>query len=44
MVKHLGRAVPALRQVTSQRLAVTYGGDIGDVFLNLHGYRTEGGR
>ena len=44
MVKHLGRAVPALRQVTSQRLAVTYGGDIGDVFPNLHGYRTEGGR
>lgn len=44
MVKHLGRAVPALRQVTSQRLAETYSGDIGDVFLNLHGYRTEGGR
>jgi len=44
MVKHLGRAVPALRQVTSQRLAETYGGDIGDVFLNLHGYRTESGR
>jgi len=44
MVKHLGRAVPTLRQVTSQRLAETYGGDIGDVFLNLHGYRTESGR
>jgi len=44
MVKHLGRAVPALRQVTSQRLAETYDGDIGDVFLNLHGYRTESGR
>ena len=44
MVKHLGRAVPTLRQVTSQRLAETYSGNIGDVFLNLHGYRTESGR
>ncbi|RMF26238.1 MAG: DNA double-strand break repair nuclease NurA, partial [Chloroflexi bacterium] len=44
MVKHLGRAVPTLRQVTSQRLAETYSGDVGDVFLNLHGYRTESGR
>ena len=44
MVKQLGRAVPTLRQVTSQRLAETYRGDIGDIFLNLHGYRTESGR
>ena len=44
MVKHLARAVPTFRQVTSQRLAETYNGDIGDVFLGLHGYRTESGR
>jgi len=44
MVKHLARAVPTFRQVTSQRLAETYEGDIGDVFLGLHGYRTESGR
>jgi len=44
MVKHLARAVPTFRQVTSQRLAETYDGDIGDVFLGLHGYRTESGR
>ncbi len=43
MVKYLGRALPALRQVTSQRLAETYSGDTGDIFLNLHGYRTESG-
>jgi len=43
VVKHLGRAVPALRQVTGQRLAEVYSGDIGDIFLNLHGYRTESG-
>lgn len=44
MVKHLARAIPTFRQVTSQRLAETYDGDIGDVFLGLHGYRTESGR
>jgi hypothetical protein len=44
MVKHLARAVPTFRQVTSQHLAETYDGDIEDVFLGLHGYRTESGR
>lgn len=44
MVKHLARAVPTFRQVTSQHLAEAYDGDIGDVFLGLHGYRTESGR
>lgn len=44
MVKHLARAIPTFRQVTSQRLSETYNGDIGDVFLGLHGYRTESGR
>lgn len=43
MVKHLPRAIPTFRQVTSQRLAETYPGDIGEVFLGLHGYRTESG-
>ena len=44
MVKHLARAMPTFRQVTSQHLAETYDGDISDVFLGLHGYRTESGR
>lgn len=44
MVKHLSRAIPALRQVMSQQLAETWAGDVDDIFLNLHGYRTEGGR
>lgn len=44
MVKHLARAIPTFRQVTSQRLAETYDGDISDVFLGLHSYRTESGR
>ena len=44
MVKHLARAIPTFRQVTSQRLAETYAGKIDDIFLGLHGYRTESGR
>jgi hypothetical protein len=28
----------------SQQLAETWAGDVDDIFLNLHGYRTEGGR
>jgi len=43
MVKHLPQAVPAFRQVTSQYVAEHYPGDIGEVFLSLHGYRTEPG-
>lgn len=43
MVKHLPKAIPTFRQLTSQYIAETYHGDIGDVFLGLHGYRTESG-
>lgn len=44
MVKHLARAIPTFRQVTSQRIAEVYHGDIDSVFLSLHGYRSESGR
>lgn len=44
MVKSLGRAIPAFRQVASQQIAATYGGDIGDVFFAMHGYRSESGK
>lgn len=43
MVKHLPKAIPTLRQVTSQHIAETYQGSIGEVFLGLHGYRSESG-
>lgn len=43
MVKHLPKAIPTFRQVTSQHIAETYQGSIGEVFLGLHGYRTESG-
>ncbi len=44
MVKHLAQAIPTFRQVTSQRIAEIYEGNIDDIFLGLHGYRTESGR
>ena len=44
MVKHLPKAVPAFRQITSQHLAEDYQGDIDDIFVGLHSYRTESGR
>jgi hypothetical protein len=43
MVKHLPKAIPTFRQVTSQHIAETYRGDISEIFLGLHGYRTESG-
>ena len=44
MVKHLPQAVPIFRQITSQYLAEDYQGNIDDVFVGLHSYRTESGR
>jgi len=44
MIKHLPRAIPAFRQVTSQRIAELYQGDIDRIFQSLHSYRTESGR
>lgn len=43
-VKALARAVPAFRQVTTQRISEQYEGDIGEVFFAMHGYRSEAGR
>lgn len=43
-VKSLARAIPAFRQVTTQRIAQYYDGDVGDVFFAMHGYRSESGR
>ncbi len=43
MVKHLPRTIPTLRQLITQHIAEAYPGDISEVFLGLHGYRTESG-
>lgn len=42
--KALARAIPAFRQVTTQRVSERYEGDIGEVFFAMHGYRSEIGR
>ena len=44
MVKHLPHAIPAFRQITSQFLSRSYKGNIDDIFVGLHSYRTEAGR
>ena len=44
MVKHLPQSIPACRHSITQNLAENYQGDIDDVFINLHSYRTESGR
>lgn len=44
MAKSLAGAIPAFRQVATQRISADYDGDIGEVFFAMHGYRTEGGR
>jgi hypothetical protein len=43
-VKSLARALPAFRQVTTQRISEQYSGDIGEVFFAMHGYRSDSGR
>ncbi len=43
-VKALARAIPAFRQVTTQRISEKYKGNIGEVFFAMHGYRSETGR
>ena len=41
MVKHLGTAVPVIRRATTQEMASKTTDDVGDIFLAMHGYRTE---
>jgi hypothetical protein len=42
-VKALARAIPAFRQIATQRVSERYEGDIGEVFFAMHGYRSEAG-
>jgi hypothetical protein len=44
MVKHLGTALPAMRKSATQDLASSLSEELGNVFLAMHGYRTEYGR
>ena len=44
MVKHLPQVLPNCLHKISHHLAKNYQGDIDDVFIGLHSYRTESGR
>jgi hypothetical protein len=44
MVKHLHTALPAIRQTTTQEMSSTWDNGLEDVYLAMHGYRTEWGR
>ncbi|MDS0256685.1 DNA double-strand break repair nuclease NurA [Thermoplasmatales archaeon AK] len=43
MVKHLSTAIPAIRKASFQKISEHWSGDISNVYLGMHGYRTEGG-
>lgn len=44
MVKHLSTAFPAFLQSVTHEMATGYAGDLGEIFLTMHSYRSEGGR
>lgn len=44
MVKHLGKALPAIRKTMTQEMAGQWEDSLGGMFLAMHGYRTEFGR
>lgn len=45
MVKHISTVIPALRQTATVRMTELYQGeDVGSIFFNMHGYRTDTGR
>lgn len=43
-VKALAKAMPAFRQIATQTIASNYQGDINDVYMVMHGYRSESRR
>lgn len=44
MVKHLRTALPAIRKTTTQEIALKWENELGNMYLAMHGYRTEYGR
>ncbi|MGD9496126.1 MAG: DNA double-strand break repair nuclease NurA [Armatimonadota bacterium] len=43
MVKHLSTVLPTFRHVATQTVAERFSGDVDEVYLSMHGYRTEAG-
>jgi hypothetical protein len=44
MVKHLGTALPAIRQTTTQEMSRKWEEKLGNMYLAMHWYRTEVGK
>ena len=44
IVKHLRKALPAIRRTTTQELTLNWKGSLGDIYFALHGYRTDWGK
>jgi len=44
MVKHLSTALPAIRKTTTQEMALRWEEELGNMYLAMHGYRTEYGK
>lgn len=43
MVKHLSTAIPAIRKASFQNISENWSGDISNVYMGMHGYRTDSG-
>jgi len=44
MVKHLGTALPAIRRTTTQQMSTEWEDKLGNMYLAMHGYRTDRGK
>ncbi len=44
IVKHLRKALPAIRRTATQNITLKWKGSIGDIYFALHGYRTDWGK
>jgi len=44
MVKHLSTALPAIRRATTQEMSRKWENTLGNMYLAMHGYRTEFGK
>ena len=44
MVKHVSKALPAIRRAATQEMMQLWEDETGDMYLAMHGYRTEQGK
>jgi hypothetical protein len=44
MVKHLRVALPAIRKTATQEMSLKWDNELGNIYLAMHGYRTDWGK